>query len=58
VQHSQRVDTIEQNVVQAKYHTHATKQRVDRQGSAHFSLWLKESHGGFKPATKTEDAEG
>ena len=23
-----------------------------------FSLWLKEGHGGFKSATKTEDAEG
>jgi hypothetical protein len=26
--------------------------------TAHFSLWLKEGHGGVKSATKTEDAEG
>jgi len=34
-----------------------TKQRWTGKMPAHFSLWLKEGHGGFKSATKTEDAE-
>jgi len=31
---------------------------VDRQDAACFSIWLKEGHGQFKSAMKTEDAEG
>jgi hypothetical protein len=30
---------------------------LDRKEAAHFSLWVKGCHGGFKAVTKTEEAE-